>query len=164
MVGKKHLADIKIIEAEDGAAAIRIRAASQAVARAALEEIKQLIISADAPEVWKPKVLVHPPRNGEDQFTATLQVDKTDGTRRPVSQTSNGVIVWTAKYKESLALALDRTLVQLRNDPNRLQMRVNFGKVALSQWSKNNTTYSFGELEAALRVAGSREYVSLTGR
>ncbi|KAK4170168.1 hypothetical protein QBC43DRAFT_305506 [Cladorrhinum sp. PSN259] len=168
MLSQQASASIKIIKADDAASELRIRGSIKGTTSNGLQQISRMFVDmalcAQGPEIWKPTVLLNPAHDGEGQFTAVFHPDQTDGTRRPIATVSKYDLAINADYLSALSKTLDNTLANLRYDPNRLRMRVNFGKIALSQWRKGKIEYSFGDLERALRVAGTRDCISLTGR
>ncbi|KAK3986924.1 hypothetical protein QBC44DRAFT_296210 [Cladorrhinum sp. PSN332] len=161
-------ANIRAVETIDGASELRVRARLKQNATCALQNVSGLVSHmircSQGPDVWKPIALVDALYDGEGQSTAILQPDQTDGTRRPVAKVSRGYPTANPGYLDALNRALNCAVANLQYDPNRLHMRVNFGKIALSQWSKKKLDYSFPELERALQLAGERDCISLTGR
>jgi hypothetical protein len=153
------------IDIDENGTAITVRGRNRERANRAITEIREhLRYEQGGQNIWRAQFLIHPPRNGTEQFRASLQSNRGDlgvrpmavGGSNPESSTPDGFAAAEVEYKQELRRALDRTARTLRHDPNAMRMRVQFGKVALDEWKRGKTDYTFNELQNLVRRIGVR--------
>ncbi|KAK4188007.1 hypothetical protein QBC35DRAFT_474024 [Podospora australis] len=150
-------------ELPNGDSQVTIQARDNDSLAAATNEFRQLIYRKVDRASWKPNVLVFVTVEGSNDFRAALQPVHADTMRAVATSnssmptTSGALLGLVEEYKAKLTKVLDDKMPALANDPNKLTMRVNFGKLKLTQWNKSKLELTLGELEDAFRVAGSRE-------
>ncbi|KAK0730757.1 hypothetical protein B0H67DRAFT_639219 [Lasiosphaeris hirsuta] len=110
--------------------------------------------------IWRSWALLNAPKDKNQPMIITLQ--KVEGGRRPIATpepqpTTDGdcdgdsisrtaSITW--QYKERLKEILTATVDNLRNIPNKMRMRVQFGSLQLQQWKKGKVNYTLSEIES----------------
>ncbi|KAK3393999.1 hypothetical protein B0H63DRAFT_31820 [Podospora didyma] len=114
--------------------------------------------------VWHPFVLVSPPNTGKDGVTIILQEKKGWTGSRPtvkdeplISMVDESAIsAAKTEFKDALKDALACAVQNLRYIPNKMRMRVYFGRFMLKEWKKDQEEYTFQELAGIARRAGPR--------
>ena len=146
----------------DDGESIELKAMSRQSAAEAEKAVRRILIRKPGDRViWRPLVLVKPPKGGKEDLEVILIPMEGAQGARPTAIANIGTALApdeaaTAVYKKELANALSRTLENLRYVPNRMRMRVNFGNFLLKEWKKDKSTYSFSELKDTAGRAGHR--------
>lgn len=158
------------VEPEEDGSSITIKATNRARARDVLMALrKHLLYRPGEESVWRPQVLIHPPSEGKNCFRAILQPKEGDVGVRPTAATTKGlkfvdqddVATAVDEYKTALRKTLERTGSVLRNNPNGMRMRAQFGNVVLIEWNKGKTEYTFSEISRLVNRTGSRGTVRM---
>ena len=160
-IAREHEAEIEAEEV-DSAVTVTVKATNRAKAQEIIGILRgQLLYRPGEENVWRARVLVHPPSDGSDSLTAVLQSKEgTTGRRFTAATTENrepvGAVTTKADYKTELAKTLDQTAGILRHNPSGMRMKVQFGTLVVHEWKKDKAEYSFAELESLLSRAGPR--------
>jgi hypothetical protein len=160
-IAKEHVAEIKAEEV-DSAVTVTVKATNRAKAQEIIAILRdQLRYRPGEENVWRARLLVHPPSDGRDSLTVVLRSKENTPGRRATAATTEslepaGDVATKADYKKELAKTLDQTAGILRHNPNGMRMKVQFGTLVINEWKKDKAEYTFAEIESLLSRAGSR--------
>ncbi|KAK0718767.1 hypothetical protein B0T21DRAFT_414805 [Apiosordaria backusii] len=165
LIGKATLCDIKAVDAGDGVSQILIHAPGIRAAKAAAKQIWKLLIEeADVKDMWRTNGLLCPSKLGTDYSAIVF-----NGDRRAVARPGSAKSTLEAnpqaqaKYKDQLSGILDRAVNSLIRDPNKMKMRVRFGRLQRTEhWNPENKEYTSAEMERELKYAAFRDVIQLS--
>jgi hypothetical protein len=152
---------------------ITVRAANRANAQAAITSIRdKLRLLPGDQGLWRIRLLVHPPRDGKDCFTAILQPQEgTIGrrviatkTEKPKPSDSNEKVALELEYAKQLTQATNRAGSVLLSNPNAMHMKVRFGTLILDEWKKDQSEYNFVDLCNLVNRVGTRGTAHMVNR
>ncbi|KAK1778269.1 hypothetical protein QBC45DRAFT_353457 [Copromyces sp. CBS 386.78] len=153
----QHGVRIRLTGPEDP---IQISAASPKDARAAMGSITRSLILRDGhATVWQDSVLVAPP---SDKRVTRILLRESPGTTwfRPVAPPTAPTEVPDSlaaqAYKNNLSTAMVRVGDGLRYSPNRMRMRIAFGKLFFKERKRGITSYTLDEFSRLARRVTSR--------
>ena len=140
---------------------IEIYAASPMSARKAMDSIlKSLVLREGHATVWQDSVLVAPPRGDKQDVRILLQESPGTPWFRPTAAPTGPDKVADSSavqaYKTDLTAALVRVGDGLRYSPNRMRMRIGFGKLFFKERKKNTESYTLEDFSRLARRVTSR--------
>ncbi|KAK3330870.1 hypothetical protein B0H66DRAFT_598394 [Apodospora peruviana] len=161
------------IQVNEGDSIVIVLAATKKKANEAIASLRSTLIRKPGDKnVWHPSVLIKPPRQGKDSLQVVLVAQPGASGARPsatsqppdtagqspveVAAAAAATAATAAEYKSELVANLFRAIENLRYVPNKMCMRVHFGRFLLKEWKKAKLQYNFTELESITRRAGPR--------
>ncbi|CCC06269.1 hypothetical protein SMACR_00486 [Sordaria macrospora] len=140
---------------------ILISAASPKEAREAMSSIlKSLVLREGHATVWQDSILIAPPRG--DRRAVRILLQEGPGTtwfRPAAAPTGSGEVadaLAVKAYKRNLTAAMVRVGDGLRYSPNRMRMRIGFGKLFFKERKKGTTSYTLDEFSKLARRVNNR--------
>jgi len=155
---------VKFDTAWDGSS-VTIYAFTTIKAKEALSAVQKLLEKRkNEASVWHPRILMAVHMDCLSGLSFELIAEVGRAGRRPVIKTllspAGGVDLKTTvaylSYERQLRAALNLICANVRVVPNKMRMRVHFGKLSLLEWKKDKDEYSASELEDLFSQAGHR--------
>ncbi|AEO54390.1 hypothetical protein MYCTH_2107129 [Thermothelomyces thermophilus ATCC 42464] len=143
---------------------VTVKATNRAKAQEVIGYLRsQLLYRPGEDSVWRARLLVYPPSDSWPSIVAALQTrEGTTGRRitaltsQPLGFVDTSIYPTKAEYKENLTAALNQTAEFLRNNPNGMRMKVQFGSLIVNEWTKDKTEYTLEELLRLINRVGTR--------
>ena len=154
---------LAVDETTPGCPVLILRAPEKAPAQRALETIKSALAKKSG-RIWQATVLVDCQSLDKSTSTISLEFDpaKVGGRPKAIGLTSESGIDTAAaslqhkRYKDSIVEALAGVVENLRQMPNSLRMRVQFGTLRLKEWTRGKTIYTCDEMDRLAKRVGPR--------
>ncbi|KAL2159267.1 hypothetical protein VTH06DRAFT_2702 [Thermothelomyces fergusii] len=162
-LAREHKAAIKAEELGSNIF-VTIRATNRAKAKEVIGYLRsQLLYRPGEDNVWRARLLVHPPSDSWKPTVAALQPrEGTTGRRitaltsRTLGSVDTSACPTKAEYENDLTAALNQTVEFLRSNPNGMRMKVLFGSLIVNEWTKDKTEYTFAESLRLVNRVGTR--------